>query len=158
MKRHPFFDPSPDKLRRINTIRRAPAITAGQDDLYKDIWRGGRVIDVDDTTFVRDFQTRKVKIDPDTHIPILQLIITVETDERDPDSPEDTGERTIWIGKNQLTKYQALCDAMETAGHPETLPQVGGDLRVKWSGEYSDHYHLWEMRYTPPLVTEGMEK
>jgi hypothetical protein len=61
--------------------------------------------------------------------PMMQLIVTLSTDERDPADPEDDGNRRVYIkGKLQ----QAVAQAVRKAGAKGL--EVGGTLQVSYVG------------------------
>lgn len=104
--------------------------------------------------------------------PIYQLIIQVQSDERDPVStnPLDDGKRTFYIEMTSLwrtvagtkervkitdTKWAAFVIAMEEAGTPLD-PKVGGKLYFTWTGERpgkgANDSKLWDCEYIPPTA------
>lgn len=60
--------------------------------------------------------------------PRMQVVVTMATDDRDPDVEDDDGIRKLYI-KGQMTK--AVRDACRKAGSPGGL-ELGGTLAVKW--------------------------
>lgn len=66
--------------------------------------------------------------------PVMEVWITVQTQERNPQDEEDTGLRSIVITVNQKAGGQlaAIMDACEAAGVP--APAVGGFLALTFTG------------------------
>jgi len=66
--------------------------------------------------------------------PVMEVWLTVQTQERNPQDEEDTGLRTIVITVNQKQGGQlaAIMDACEAAGVP--APAVGGFLALTFTG------------------------
>lgn len=62
--------------------------------------------------------------------PMMQVIIKLQTTQRDPDDPEDDGVRTLYV-KNTMMK--AVGKAMIEAGVKKIAP--GGYLQVGYSGD-----------------------
>lgn len=71
----------------------------------------------------------KPKFYPGSNDPIMQLPITIQTDVRDPASPDDDGQRTIYVGGD---KRRALKEAMRAAG--VRGPKVGDWLAMTFVG------------------------
>lgn len=114
---------------------------------YVNQWRGGLIVSVD-KGFATNMDTSKPKFwpdgagNPDPTRPVKQRVITVLTNEKDPNNPVDTGLRSIYVeeesrryskkGKfrpgevKEGTKYGAYLDALAEAGVPGTLPEAGG--------------------------------
>lgn len=61
--------------------------------------------------------------------PMMQIIVTLQTDERDPEDADDTGERNLYVKGNMLN---AVREALRKA-HSKLV--VGGTLAVKWQSE-----------------------
>jgi hypothetical protein len=75
-----------------------------------------------------DFKTGAPKFWNDGK-PMMQLVVTLSTDERDPADPEDDGSRRVYIkGKLQ----QAVAQAVRKAGAKGL--EVGGTLQVSYVG------------------------
>lgn len=66
--------------------------------------------------------------------PVMEVWLTVQTQERNPQDEEDTGLRTIVITVNQKQGGQlaAIMDACEAAGVP--APAIGGFLALTFTG------------------------
>jgi hypothetical protein len=104
--------------------------------------------------------------------PIPQIIITVQTNLRDPDNPADSGERCFYLEKKSLTRkngngrepafdtdYGSFIKALEDAGTPKN-PQVGGELYQAKIGTApgfgGNDRNLWAAKYTPPTGPTGV--
>ena len=62
--------------------------------------------------------------------PMMQLVVTISTDERDPETPDDDGLRSLYI-KGAL--QAAVKDAIRKAGARGL--EVGGTIAVKYVGD-----------------------
>jgi hypothetical protein len=116
---------------------------------------GGRITRVGDPMQQRDMATGQPQTWDDGK-PKLQLPIDVQTDERDPEVPGDTGQRTIYV-KGDLKR--AITEALRKAG-VQGAPKVGGVLEVAWTGieaaktrGFNDK-KLYSARYTAPLASD----
>src|SRR4051794_38062864 len=117
-----------------------------QKGCFINVWRGGLVLSVrkKQATNAKD---GKPQFWPDgqggfTDRPVQCLVMTVLTNECDPNNPVDDGARCIYVNQENIkysknnkqfpgqdkpgTKYGAHCDAMVAAGRPRTLPEPGG--------------------------------
>jgi len=74
----------------------------------------------------RDFETGELKVWTDGN-PMMQLRVVLTTDLRDPDDPEDSGERAIYIRGNM---QRAVAQAVRAASAPGL--EVGGKLLIKY--------------------------
>lgn len=75
----------------------------------------------------RDIQTGEKKFWNDGN-PMMQLVVTIQTDQRDPSISDDDGQRRLFI-KGAL--QAAVADAVRTAG--ATGLEVGGHLTVTYT-------------------------
>lgn len=76
-----------------------------------------------------DFDTQQPKFWDDGK-PMMQLVVTLSTDQRDPGNPDDDGTRRIYVkGKLQ----QAVASAIRKAGAKGL--EVGGTLTVSYVGD-----------------------
>jgi hypothetical protein len=98
----------------------------------------------------RDFATGEPKFWSDGN-PMMQLRIVLMTEVRDPDDPEDSGERAVYIRGNM---QRAVAQAVRQAGARGL--EVGGKLLIKYSGDGTASQRgfnppkLYEARYRPP--------
>ena len=98
----------------------------------------------------RDIQTGAPK-SWDDGSPMMQLVITLQTDERDAKIEDDDGRRRIYVKFNMKN---AVADAVRRAGGKGL--EVGGKLTVKYvkDGEQTkkgfNPPKLYEATYTPP--------
>jgi len=109
----------------------------------------GEVLSEPKTQEQTDMATKEVKRFKNGD-PMLQVLITLQTDQRDPDDPEDDGVRTLYA-KNKMLK--AIGQAMRTAGVKAIEP--GGFLEIGYigdgpRGDMPIPPKLFEARYTRP--------
>jgi hypothetical protein len=88
---------------------------------------GGRITEPPQLEQQRDIKTGEKKFWSDGD-PMMQLVVTVQTDERDPSLEDDDGKRRIFI-KGQMKN--AVADAVRDAGAKGL--EVGGTLHVRYS-------------------------
>jgi hypothetical protein len=86
----------------------------------------------------------------------MQLVVKVQTDQRDLDDSDDDGIRAIYI-KAQMR--QAVADAVRKAGAKGL--EVGGELKVKFTGTepastkgFNDK-KIYAAQYTKPAASSG---
>lgn len=89
----------------------------------------GIIVRQPETQQQRDFTTGESKTWKDGK-PALQIKVILATDERDPNDPEDTGERALYI---KAGMQRAVAAAVRHAGAKGL--QVGGKLMVKYSSD-----------------------
>lgn len=77
----------------------------------------------------RDMKTGDLKVWPDGN-PMMQMVLTLDTDEHDPADPDDDGQRRLFI-KSGLKS--AVARAVKAAG--ATRLEVGGTLTVRYSSD-----------------------
>jgi hypothetical protein len=77
----------------------------------------------------RDIKSGEKKFWSDGN-PMMQLVVTVQTDQRDPQIEEDDGKRRVFV-KGQLK--QVLADAVRSSGARGL--EVGGTLTVIYTGD-----------------------
>jgi hypothetical protein len=109
----------------------------------------GEVLSEPKTQEVTDMVTKDVKRFKNGD-PMMQVLITIQTELRDPDDPEDDGVRTVYA-KNKMLK--AIGQAMRTAKVKAIEP--GGFLEIGYigdgpKGDMPIPPKLFEARYTPP--------
>jgi hypothetical protein len=166
--RSKFFDPVPGDWPRPCAAR--PARYLGfSDPASKDVWRGGQVLEVEDSMPRFDFSTNQPMFWPNSKEPMTSLVVTLATPEYDSSRPGDNGIRRLCIPKSRLytdagqpilhTMYHAFIEAMKDAGKPEELPEIGGYLFAKWFDTEPSTAHkvrrkLWKMQYRPPGTEE----
>lgn len=101
----------------------------------------------------RDFDTGTPKVYADSGKPMLQLVVTLATDERDATIDGDDGQRRIFA-KGQM--LQAIKEAAKQAG---AKLLVGGTLAVQWYDEKAPEKRgmnpqkLYRAQYLPPSQT-----
>lgn len=80
-----------------------------------------------------DLTSGQPKTWPDGN-PMMQLVVTVQTDERDTDDPTDDGLRKLYLrGAKPQTSRGAVRDAMRSAGVSGL--EEGGKLSVAYTGD-----------------------
>lgn len=131
----------------VNDFLLAGGVPAAKFDNLNDIVKGN-VVDsaVSQQT---DFATKKPKFYDDGN-PMMQAVITLQTDERDPSVEDDDGRRKVYV-KGQMT--QALRDALRASG-PNTKLEIGGVLAVQFiesepSGK-GNPKKIYRAQYRPP--------
>lgn len=104
-----------------------------------------------DSTQQRNIQD-KSKLDtwPDGR-PKMVALVTIQTNQRDPQVQYDDGQRTVWVSGKYLTN--AVRDAVKRVGRQRL--DVGGYLKVTLSGYGKPEPgfrapRLFEVSYTPP--------
>jgi hypothetical protein len=123
-------------------------------DFEDGAYHGGLVLIVDKARQQTDFQTKAplyyndANGRPDPAKPRPQYPITVQTSERDPQKPEDTGQRQIMI-KNYMVK--PVITALRSKGLEQ--PEIGGILYIcrtaKGGPGTTNKHHEWSVQYTP---------
>ena len=84
---------------------------------------------------------------------MMQLRVVLTTDERDPEDPEDSGERAVYVRGNM---QRAVAQAVRQAGARGLA--VGGKLLIKYSGDGKatrrglNAPKLYEAKYRPPAA------
>lgn len=98
----------------------------------------------------RDFVTGEPKVYADTGKPMLQLVITVATDLRDPEIEDDDGQRRIFA------RGQMLVAVKEAAKKANAKLRPGGTLAVQFYDEKPSEKRgfnpqkLYRAQYQPP--------
>ena len=115
---------------------------------------GGRITEQPKVEQQRDIQSGEKKFWSDGD-PMMQLVVTVQTDQRDPSLEDDDGRRRIFV-KGQMKN--AVADAVRQAGAKGL--EVGGNLRVRYTHDgtpkqrgFSAPKH-YEARYVPAAHVE----
>lgn len=109
----------------------------------------GRVVDLDSSQQT-DFQTREPKFYDDGN-PMMQVVVTLATDVRDPDIDDDDGTRRLYV-RGQMVK--AVREAVRKAGADGLA--VGGTLGVQYTGDGQPSARglnppkLYAAQYAPP--------
>lgn len=109
----------------------------------------GEVISEPESREQTDMITKLVKTFKDG-TPMMQVLIRLQTQERDPNDPEDDGVRTVYA-KGKMV--QAIGKAMRQA--KVTAVEIGGFLEIAYigdgpKGDMPIPPKLFEARYTPP--------
>jgi hypothetical protein len=115
---------------------------------------GGRITEQPKVEQQRDIQTGEAKIWSNGD-PMMQLVVTVQTDQRDPAIEDDDGRRRLFV-KGQMKN--AVSDAVRQAGGKGL--EVGGTLQVRYThdGEQTKRGFSapkqYAANYTPAAHTE----
>ena len=88
--------------------------------------------------------------------PQMQLVVKLQTDDRDPSDPEDDGIRALYVsgGFKRASLQKAVADAVRTAKAKGL--EVGGTLAVRFTGEEPSSTKgfspakLYAAQYQPP--------
>jgi len=88
----------------------------------------GTILDAD-VTQQTDFKSREPKTWPDGQ-PMMQVVITLQTELRDPSVIDDDGQRRLFVDGKRIT--EAVRDACRAANVKGL--DVGGTLAVKFTG------------------------
>jgi len=93
----------------------------------------GEIVDVR-TAQATDPGTGKPKF-WDNGDPVWQVVVTLQTDLRDPELPDDDGLRTVYLkgGKKRASTEKAAADAVKAAGATQLL--VGGTFGLVYTGD-----------------------
>lgn len=80
---------------------------------------------------MKDFDTKELETWPNGE-PKMQLIVTVQTDERDPAIEDDDGQRNIYAPKDnrESSKFQAIADAVKAT---RSAISVGATLALVYT-------------------------
>jgi hypothetical protein len=87
--------------------------------------------------------------------PKMQAVITLQTDERDPDVPDDDGKRRLFVSSWRMR--DAIRDAIKTAGARHL--EHGGKLAVQYTSDGVDEAgtgnppKIYTAQYKPPAPT-----
>jgi hypothetical protein len=67
--------------------------------------------------------------------PMWQVVVTLQTDDREAGDPDDDGKRNLYLkgSKKYASSAKAVADAVKAAG--ATRLEVGGTLALKYSGD-----------------------
>jgi hypothetical protein len=101
-----------------------------------------------------DIKTKEPKFFKGTNDPMLQLVVAIQTSERDPLEADDDGVRAIYVKGKQFTA--AVRDAVKATGAKGL--ETGGTLAVTYIGDGPqasadmDPPKLFSATYTRPVV------
>lgn len=88
--------------------------------------------------------------------PRREVVVTIDTDQRDPSIPNDDGQRRLYIKGNLLAAVRQAIRDVGAAGLA-----IGGQLDVKFTGEEPPRQRGWNptklyaARYVAPVATQG---
>jgi hypothetical protein len=102
------------------------------DDRCIGIPRGGEIVGVDERQQTNS-KTKEPEFWPNSDRKIMIKIVSVQTQERIPNDPDDVGLRSIWLpASRDVTK--AVIDAMKAAQLTEMRLKLGGQLWITRTG------------------------
>lgn len=114
----------------------------------------GTVIEEPVSRQATDFKTKELKWwDKEKTQPVMEVVITIQTDERDPNVTDDDGRRRLFCG-NRLLK--AVREAIKDSGHKGSI--VGGRLGVEYTGDGVPSERglnppkLYKAKFVPPAA------
>ena len=94
---------------------------------------GGVITQAPDMVPVKDYDSGEPKFYPDSGKAVEQLRVIVQTDERDPATPDDDGKRAMYFKGQART---ALIEAMRASNaehkRNDAVPQAGGQLFMRY--------------------------
>jgi hypothetical protein len=105
-----------------------------------------------EVTQQRDFESGEPKFWSDGN-PMMQLRVVLNTDGRDPEDPEDSGERAVYIRGNM---QKAVAQAVRQAGAPGL--EIGGKLLIRYVADGKPTRRglnppkVYEAKYRPPAA------
>lgn len=102
-----------------------------------------------------DLKTKEVKTFKDGNVRTV-WVFKLQTQERDPDDPEDKGVRNLWAKPDALKKIREALKAQGLSRMP-----IGSTLEIAWTGEIpTDGYPIktFSVRITPPPAGFMAEK
>jgi salivary acidic proline-rich phosphoprotein 1/2 len=119
--------------------------------------RGGEIVGLGERQQT-DQKTKQPMFWPNSDRPIMIKVVTLQTNERMPNDPEDTGMRSIWLPQSKdVTK--AVTEAMRVANTGEIRLRIGGQLWVtrtgsrqttQQNGQKGMPAFTYTARYVPP--------
>ncbi|QCG77788.1 hypothetical protein QLQ77_gp42 [Gordonia phage Reyja] len=112
----------------------------------------GCVIENPTVSQATDFKTKEPKTWKDGN-PIMQLVIRLQTDIRDPEDPDDDGVRSLFV-EESTNRKRALVAAIAEAGAKSIEPGAYLECTFYGEGEASapglSKPKLYRCKYTPP--------
>jgi hypothetical protein len=110
----------------------------------------GQIIDTT-VSQQRDFATGDLKFWKSGD-PMMQAVITVQTDQRDPEIADDDGQRRLFVSSRAMR--EAVRDAVKAAG--AKLIEPGGTIKIQYTGDGAAEGNLnppklYRAKYTPPI-------
>jgi hypothetical protein len=85
--------------------------------------------------------------------PKMQIVVTIQTDERDPSDADDDGKRRLYIEPRMM---QSVREAVQCAGAKGLA--IGGRIALRWiagSGVGEGNARQFAAEYAPPAVDPG---
>lgn len=120
----------------------------------------GVITEISDRMPVTKYGTTDPDYWPDGS-PKQQVVITLATDERDPEDPNDSGERSLWVTESRKagTILAAIIQATRQAN---AKLEIGGTLSVSFTGHDPNSKNpaqprkLYAATYQPPAAGGGI--
>lgn len=123
MTQQPDYNPTDAMFGGGRSLSFADPVTS------KNRWRGGTVIAPPEQRQRTNYQTKQPEFWPDG-APKMQVVVRLQTTERDPADPNDNGIRTLFVKGNMQNAVGTALRAVNAPGL-----RVGGELYVMWTGE-----------------------
>lgn len=121
----------------------------------------GEIVEISEPVQATKFQTTEPSFWPSGD-PMMQVKVTLATDQRDPQDPSDDGKRGLWVlesGK-QGGLLWAIREAVKAAGVDDL--KIGGKLRVAFTGTDPESKNpqnprkIYQAWYQAPAAGGGM--
>jgi hypothetical protein len=119
--------------------------------------RGGEIVNIGERQQT-DQKTSEPQFWPNSDRPIMIKTVTLQTQEREPNNPDDQGLRTVWLPQSRdITK--AVTDALKLASPNEVRLKLGGQLWItrtgsrqttQKDGKKGNPAFTYKARYVPP--------
>lgn len=120
----------------------------------------GVITEISDRMPVTKYGTTDPDYWPDGS-PKQQVVITLATDERDPEDPNDTGERSLWVTESRKAGT-ILAAIIQATSQANAKLEIGGTLSVSFTGHDPNSKNpaqprkLYAATYQPPAAGGGM--
>lgn len=120
----------------------------------------GVITEISDRMPVTKYGTTDPDYWPDGS-PKQQVVITLATDERDPEDPNDTGERSLWVTESRKAGT-ILAAIIQATRQTNAKLEIGGTLSVSFTGHDPNSKNpaqprkLYAATYQPPAAGGGM--
>lgn len=112
----------------------------------------GKIVDDPKVQQMRKYQSDELDFWPSGD-PKMQIVVTIQTDQRDPADAEDDGRRVLYIPPRMM---QPVRDAVKAAGAKGLA--VGGTIAVQWAsgtGQGQGNPKVYTAAYQPPQLDPG---
>ena len=120
----------------------------------------GVITEISDRMPVTKYGTTDPDYWPDGS-PKQQVVITLATDERDPEDPNDSGERSLWVTESRKAGT-ILAAVIQATRQANAKLEIGGTLSVSFTGHDPNSKNpaqprkLYAATYQPPAAGGGM--